>query len=152
MTRERIVKEQRKKRIPMGVTRLTMDIDAETKKRLKSEGKYFRWMNDEDTRIQQALAGGWEFVEASRQAISRNEEEQEDKRIKMHVGTQKNGEGLNAYLMSIKKEWRDEDQQTKEETNKQVDAAIRGGTQNVPHHGVDPEKGGITPKTINYKP
>jgi len=152
MTRERIVKEERKKRVPMGVQRMSMDLDDSTKQRLKSEGKKSRWVNDEDTRIQQALDGGYDFVEMSREAISRGEEEQEDKRIKMHVGKKSNGEGLTAYLMAIPIEFYNEDQRTKEEKNRQVDAAIRGGTIDVPHHGVGPAEGGIHAKHIKYKP
>jgi len=148
----------RTERIPVGVRKLKMNLDSETRKYLDSNGLVERWVNDEDhgQRLRDFQAGGYEFITSKgTEKVGDTKEKQESgAKIKKLVGTHRDGRPKYAYLMAIKKEWYEEDQQRKEEMhNKPIDDAIYGGTPlGVQHHGVDPSKGSTYKKNINYKP
>ena len=145
-------KEDRRKRNPLGVPRLKMNLDKETEQRLKAEGKMPRWINDTDTRIQDAMAGDYEFLTVDAK-VGDAQEEFEREKISKVVGRNKDGSPMRAYLMAIKEEFHQEDQQAKEEINKKVDDAIRGGSPSgLQHHGLDSSKGGSYVKSVDYKP
>jgi hypothetical protein len=136
----------RKKRTPFGQPKLALSIDAETSRKLESQNKVARWFNDTDDRIQRALDGGWEFLNAKVKVGT--EEEEQDNRIKKRVGRD-----LYAFLMAIPKKFYDEDQAAKEERNQMVDDAIRGGTPpGLNHHGIDGSRGSTSVKSVDYKP
>ena len=118
-------RRNKRKRTPFGVTSLKMDIDTETKERLKAEDKVPVWINDVDDRLEKAQRGDYEFVYAKEVG---GEEQSKTDAMSMRVGTTKYGQEINAYLMAIPQEYYDEDQELKEERNKQVDASIKGGT------------------------
>ena len=144
MTRTR--KKDRKKRVGFGVPHLSMTIDEKTQRRLEAEGKVAYWFNDKDNRIQRALESDYEFVTYDDVKVGTDEEVEEDRRIKKRVGR-----GVEAFLMAIPKEYYDEDQAAKEERNKMVDEAIRGGQP----PGVDTPNvagGGTYKGNISYKP
>lgn len=78
-------------------------------------GYDLRWFNDTPGRLQQALNGGWKFVE--RDEISRPDGNKvvdansaTDNRHSAIAGVLENNAPLNMYLMKIRKEWREEDQ------------------------------------------
>ena len=137
----------RRKRTPFGVQSLKLDIDDETKRRLEAEGKVPVWINDVGNRLQEARNGDYEFEHAAEVGG----EVKEDTRIMRRVGTTKFGEATNAYLMSIPKEYYDEDQDLKEEANRATDRAIKGGEPNGPL-GIDKNLGTATPSKVDYKP
>jgi hypothetical protein len=144
MTRART--NNRRKRVGFGVAKLKMNLDDDTMKRLNAEGKVPRWFNDKEDRIQRALESDYEFVTYDGVRVGDKEEGEDDRRIKKHVGR-----GVYAYLMAIPKEYYDEDQAAKEETNMMVDEAIRGGTP----PGVETPNvagGGTYKGNIQYKP
>jgi hypothetical protein len=150
-------RQDRKARVPFGVQRRKMTLDKATEARLKAEGKVPRWVNDDDhgSRLQQAQDGSYEFLTATgTEAVGDAQETQErDRRIKKLVGTHKDGSPKYAFLMAIDKELYDEDQAAKEQTNKMVDQAIKGGNPSgLGHHGISPDKGGTHVKTVDYTP
>ena len=146
---------ERKERVPFGVRRQKLSLDDETKTKLKAKGLEPRWVNDDAGRLEDAQAGGYEFVTASGEEKVGDAKESADKGRKMKklVGKHQDGSPKYAYLMGIKKKWYEEDQAKKEEANKMVDEAIQGGNPSgLAHHGVDPSKGSSYVKNINYKP
>jgi len=105
--------------------------------------------------LRRAQQAGYEFVTSvgTIKVGDSKEKQEEGAKIKKLVGTHKDGRPMYAYLMAIKKKWYEEDQAAKEEQNKLVDEAIRGGQPSgLQHHNVDPSKGGSYIKNINYKP
>ena len=147
MARPRRQETGRRKRNSFGTQRLKMDIDVETKRRIEAEGKVPVWINDVGNRLQEARNGDYEFEHAAEVGG----DEQADTRITRRVGTSKYGEAQNAYLMSIPKEYYDEDQDIKEEANRAVDLAIKGGEPNGPL-GIDKNLGTATASKVDYKP
>lgn len=130
----------RKKRVPFGVPKLQLSVDDTTRKKLISEKKEARWFKDDVNRIQRALEGGWDFVKHAK--VGDAEEEKV-----VHTGKG----GTVMYLMAIPKRFYDEDQEAKEEKNKMVDDAIRGG-QSANPHGVESTHGSSYVKGVDYKP
>jgi hypothetical protein len=79
--------------------------------------------------------------------------EDHNRKVRKLVGSNKDGSPLYSYLMAIKRDFYQEDQEKKEETNMMVDEAIRGGAApGTKNHGVPPEKGGSYIKNVNYTP
>jgi len=115
-----------RERIPMGVPTLQLD-------RPNIKGFFCRWFNDEPGRIERVLAAGYEFVnpeEAPGFGISEVTPGNSDlgTRISRVVGVSDTGTGpLRAYLMKIRQEWYDTDQQTKQAELDKLDVAIAGG-------------------------
>ena len=69
------------------------------------------------------------------------------------VGKHKDGKPKYAYGMVIKKKYYQENQDKKEEVNKMVDDAIKGG--NAPGtqaHNINPTHGGTNIKNVDYNP
>lgn len=87
--------------------------------------------NDEPGRIQTAIDGGWEFVQpqevgGTKDSVTSGNTDLGDK-VRFLVGTSEKGDGLYAYLLKIKQEWWEEDQNETQKRNDRVDDAIRGG-------------------------
>lgn len=140
-----------RERIPFGVPKRKMNIDADTAKRIA--GKVPRWINDTDTRVVEAQRGGYEFVEGEVKTGDAATKENKNRRVRKAVGKNADGSTRYAYLMAIDKEYYAEDQAEKEKTNKKVDDAIRGGQPNgLQHHGVNSSQGGVVVKNIEYNP
>ena len=116
-------------------------------------GYHLHIFNDEPGRIQTATDGGWEFVTPDevggvKDSVTSGNTDLGDK-VRFLVGTSEKGDGLYAYLMKIKEEWWQQDQDETQKRNDRVDDAIRGGV-NVAS-GTTTE-GFYTPKGgINYK-
>ena len=144
---------QRKERVPFGQARQKLNLGTELQKKLDSEGLRPYWFNDDDhgERLRDAQRGGYEFVTADgdEKVGDAKEVQERDRKIRKLVGTHKDGRPKYAYLMAIKKEWYEEDKEAKEENNRMVDDAIRGGTTpGLQHHNIDPSKGGTYKKNI----
>lgn len=80
-------------------------------------GYVYRVVNDLDDRVSQLENNGWEFVNASDTKVGDTRADNASS-----VGSKASvsvGQGVKAYVMRIKKDWYDEDQQAKQA---QVDA------------------------------
>ena len=97
----------------------------------KIEGYHLHILNDTPGRIQAALDGGYEFVRpeellsVKENVTSRNTDVGDKVRFLVNPSA-KEGEQY-GYLMKIKQEWFEEDQQALQEKNNQIDEAIRSG-------------------------
>jgi hypothetical protein len=139
-------KGRQSNRIPLGQHRRKMTVDPELKKRIEREGYVLRWINDDGkVRIQQAKEAGYTFVRADGlEKIGDSGDQNSDPggRISQIVGTCEDGSPMRAYLMAIKREWHEEDQQAKQQEVDQIDKAIREGrsapsdNQYVPREGI----------------
>jgi len=112
----------------------------------KKQGFVRRWVNDEGNRLEEMLDKGYTFVEDADAVIPTSDT---GSRKSQHVGTQKSGDGLRAYLMETPQEFYEEDQKEKaaqiEKTAQQTrrghiagDQGFRGKGQSVLY---DPSKG-----------
>lgn len=118
-------KEGRQRRVPLGAPELKLSVpQAEDDK-----DHVYRFINDTTGRLQRAVAGGWEYVEDSMFVGSGSEsgDSDADSRISRVVGKQANGEPLIAYLMKIKREWYEEDQDKKQSAIDEVENTIKHG-------------------------
>lgn len=112
--------EQRRasrQRLPFGIPRSKLSVYKEV------PGYHLHWVNDEAGRIYAAEQGGYEFVEPQEVGVDTQET-----RVKVLVGKTESGDGLFAYLMKIRQEWYEEDQ---EEIQSQIDSieyAMKKGT------------------------
>jgi hypothetical protein len=110
-------KPTRTKRVPFGAPRTKLDVANDI------PGYHLHWVNDEGGRISDAQQGGYEFVKPAEVGKDGKEDQ-----IKILVGKQDDGSGLYAYLMKIRMEWYEEDQQLALQAQDQFDDAIRKGT------------------------
>lgn len=123
-TEEKIVEQktpQRAKRVPFGVPKSKLEISQGI------PGYHLHWINDSPGRVHEAQAGGYEFVTPSEVGWEQDGTEQ---RVKKRVGLQEDGSAMNAYLMKIRQDWYEEDQQKIQAVQDQFDDAIRRGTLN----------------------
>lgn len=113
-----------KKRIPMSAPRQKMQVPD-------MQGFHLHWFNDDGGRVEQAEAGGYEFVydkEVSLNRVGATPANSDlGSKVSMVVGTTQHGQPMRAYLMKIKQEWFNEDQGIIDERNDLTDKAIRGG-------------------------
>lgn len=123
--------EARRKRVPFGSHRTKLQLSDEDATNFKQHGWTVRWVNDKDGRIQQALAGGYNFVtpeEAPSIGQYSLTKGSDDLNGKVSLVVSKGGgEPVNAFLMKIQTKYYDEDQATKEERNKGYDDALNAG-------------------------
>lgn len=122
--------EGKRVRVPFGARRSNLQLSEHEYQALSNAGYQVRWFNDADGRVERALAGGWEFVDPEH-ATSVGSFEigkgNSDLGGKVSKVVSRGEHVIRAYLMKIKKEYYDEDQQTKEEVNRRVDDALAGG-------------------------
>lgn len=114
-------------RVPFSANRKRLQIDE------KFDGFVTRWFNDQDDRIQRALAAGYEFVDRDdvKQVGDKdvaNGNTDMNSKVSRVVGRTAESQQIRAFLMKIRKEWYDADKAKKEETNRLVDEAVRAGT------------------------
>lgn len=124
--RDRERKEERKQRVPIGGRRTKLQLSEADMK--KHKGYVLRWVNDVAGRVQDALAGGYEFVtpdgatslgEGAIHEGNTDEGARVSKTVDKRIGTR-------AYLMRISEEWYQEDQEAKEQQLMAVDHALKG--------------------------
>lgn len=156
-SREASTSEERRTRQPLGVMRKKLSLDKKTRDMLKKEGLVPRMVNDDNhgERIRDAIAGGYDFISSDGELILGDTvvRKELNMRVRKTVGTNKDGSPKFAYLMAIRRDFYEEDQARKEEQNKMVDEAIRGGNPTgLKDHGVTPDKGGTNIKNIVYEP
>lgn len=122
--------EGRRVRVPMGARRSKLQLSDEEAKALDKAGYTTRWVNDRDGRVERALAGGYEFVKPEEATSVGNHEIAQgnsDLGGKVSKIVSRGDPIIRAFLMKIKKEYYEEDQQAKEEVNRRVDEALAGG-------------------------
>lgn len=133
---------RRKDRVPLGVARQKLAVP-------ERPGYKRRWINDDGSRLQQALAADYRYVEdPSIKVGDDNGNSSTDSRISRVVGKKKNGQEMRAYLMEISADLYREDQKAKQAEIDEVDRAIRkGGIRNdrgdmgyVPDGGIKIER------------
>ena len=136
-----------------GQRKMKMKLDSATEARLKSEGLRFRWVNDDEGRLDEAYQGDYDFLTADGTEQIGIEATDKGRRMRKLVGKHKDGTPKYAYGMVIKEQYYQENQDKKEEVNKMVDEAIKGGTApGTKKHGVDPSHGSTNIKEMNYNP
>lgn len=108
-------------RTPLG-QRNVMSVPAH----LMEEGYVYRIVNDKyrnaETRLKDAMAGGWEFVESDEKIGDARvgDASKIDSRVSRHVGN-----GVTGYLMRIRKDWYDSDQEAKQSRIDETEKAIK---------------------------
>lgn len=116
-------------RIPMSVPKQSLEVN-------EIPGYVMYWFADRPGRIQRAQAAGYEFVDPSEVTINNGgfandvlQSGNSDLGAKISVvgGRGDNGQAERLYLMKIKREWWEKDQEAVEVRNEAVAAAIRGG-------------------------
>lgn len=111
-------------------------------------GYHLHIMNDDKTRIQDALDNGYVFVKPeeveglSDNVVAKNGD-LGDSRIRFLVGSRDKGEPMYGYLMKIRQEWYEEDQAELQAKNNRIDAAIRNGKVTGDNPGFYVPQGGI---------
>src|SRR5690606_15043062 len=93
---------------------------------------YARWFNDQDGRLERAAEAGYEYVTpdevagvGDREVHSGNTDL--NSMVSRVVGRTDNNHPIRAFLMKIRRDWYEEDQQEKQQQNDLVDEAIRAG-------------------------
>lgn len=134
MTTERRSEQEKGKRVrvPMGARRLKLQLSDADQKAFEEAGLVCRWVNDADGRVERALAGGYEFArQEEARSVGAMELHQDNSDIggKVSKVVSRGEPIIRAYLMKIKKEFYDEDQEAKEEVNARVDEALAGAGQ-----------------------
>lgn len=121
-TRKQEREKQRKVRVPLGVPRSKLSAP-------QIQGYSTRWINDTVGRLQNAEAGGYEFVYERELDGQAGNTDLGDK-VSRIVGRNEDGSPLRAFLMKIKETWYREDQRTKQRKVDEIDTAIRRGKLN----------------------
>ncbi len=129
----------RAERIPLGAPQLKLATQ-------KIPGFVSRWINDKGSRVQQALQGGYYFVEKG-DTVARTTD-LGDSCISQIVGTKESGEPMSAYLMKIPEKWHREDQAAKKGRRDEIVAQIEGGTDEKGGPGQD---GRYLPKVLTNR-
>lgn len=124
--------EGKRVRVPFGSLRTKLQLSDEDRKAFEKAGYVCRWFNDQDGRIARAEAAGWEFVtqdEATSIGQGALHQGNTDLNSKVSKVVSRGKENVvSAILMKIKKQFYKEDQMAKEDINRRVDDALRGGT------------------------
>ena len=114
---------KRTTRVPLGAPRLKLTVPE------KSD-KVQRWVNDIDSRLDDAMEGGYTFApRIDNVGIKDVEPGNTDpgSRTSRKVGVKDDGDPLNAYLMEIDREDYETDQASKDSRMREVESAIRSG-------------------------
>lgn len=113
-----------RERIPFGVPRGKLGV-------LRGiPGYHLHWLNDVGSRIQEAIAGGYEFVMRDEVSLMPGvvpSNSELGDRVSRIVGAQEEGNPVRAYLMKIKEEWWQESQAAVQSQVDKTDRAIRKG-------------------------
>lgn len=109
-----------RKRTPLSGIRRKLSYDNQDKDYV------YRWVNDNDRRLQNAQEGGYEFVEKADRDDHAGDDDvtNENAGVGSAISKIVNRDGTKAYLMRIKKEWYEEDQREKQKIPDQIEAQI----------------------------
>ena len=124
------VEEAPRQRVPFGGRRQKLQLSDEDAKALDQAGWKPRWVNNKDGRIQQALAGGYEYVKKAEAPsigqFSLTGNKNMNGKVSMIV-SKGDGQPLEAFLMKIKKEFYQEDKIEKSKRNNELDQTLNSG-------------------------
>jgi hypothetical protein len=118
-TKGQVRKEGQRVRTPLGGMRLKLQLSDEDMAEFKRRRMVTRWVNDRDGRVEQALAGGYSYVDPKyakslgQSAILEGNTDEGSRVSK--VVTKGNDLVMRAFLMEIPKKLYDQDQQAKED-------------------------------------
>lgn len=123
--------EAPRKRVPMGGRRTKLQLSDEDAKFFKEHGWTLRWINDKDGRIQQAQAGGYNFVTPEEapsigQFGLGGKSNDLNGRVSMIV-SKGSDNPTEAFLMKIQTKYYEEDRIAKEKANQAFDEALNAG-------------------------
>ena len=133
MTQEDRVDAQAFRRIPMSAPQAKLATPS-------IPGFHLHWLNDVPGRINQAIAGGYEFVAPEETFVNdRNPGSPSvvsgssdlGSRVSVVVGSDDKGNEIRAYLMKIRNEWYEQDQQASQGRVDQIDNAMRQSKRNT---------------------
>jgi len=135
----------KRKRVRFGGSRQKLQLSEEDAKALKSKGFVARWVNDQDGRIERAIAGAWDFVNPD-EALSVGGGEIHQENSDLHGKVSKvvsmgTGPSIRAFLMKLPVKYYNEDQRAKEEQNALIDEALQAA-----EHGGQTIESGYTPR------
>ena len=137
--RPRQEKLARDKRVPLGRQVTKLNVEG------KNPNRVYRHVNDDGGRLQQAQSGGYRFESDDSLKMGEGEDPNVDigSAICQRVGTKVDGTALMGYLMSIDKDWYNEDQAEKMAKIDELDKRIqRGENENtLGQHGYIPDDG-----------
>jgi hypothetical protein len=125
--------------------------EAKINVREQIPGYHLHVFTDANSRIQEALDSGYEFVRpnevggVSENVVSRNGDLGE--RIRFLVNPHSEGTEQYGYLMKIRQEWFEEDQAEIQAKNNRIDAAVRKGKITGENSGFYSPTGGIKLQT-----
>jgi hypothetical protein len=128
----------RKKRVPLGVPRLRLQVNARS-------GYKRRWINDKGGRLTQAMEGGYSLV--ARDGAEFTEEDAANRNESLNDAMSKtvNSDGTKAYLMEIPISWHTADQAEKAKNINETENGLRVGADTHGKPGADgryvPEEG-----------
>jgi hypothetical protein len=123
-SRNEAKREERAERVPLGIKRKKLDVAN------RDPGFVYRWINDIGGRLIDAERGGYEFVTSDAkagQADVANRNSSVGDRMSKIVGKNDSGHPITAFLMRIRKEWYDADQNAKKARLAATDAALKRG-------------------------
>ena len=110
----------RKKRRPLGVSRLKLEVHD------KDPNYVYRFVSDRDNRVNDAIAGGYEMAPEMDVGHDREGNSDPGTGSSKVVGSD-DGNPIIGHLMRIKRKWYEEDQAEKEKALAKKDKAIAGG-------------------------
>lgn len=116
-------KRERPQRMPFGSPRQKLSVRP-------IEGFHLHWVNDSPGRVDEATAGGYEFVGENEIAVAGQARQSSDlgTRVKRLVGRGEDGNAQFAYLMKIPLEWYEQDQKVIQDRVDSVDNMIKRGS------------------------
>lgn len=132
-TREEGVKQ----RVPFGGHRARLELSELDRKGFEERGMVPRYINDQDGRIERALAGGYHFVKpehAGSLGADAMHKGNTDLGTRVSKVVSRGEPVIRAFLMEISKEFYEQDQAEKEKVNARVDEALGRGTVGSPEH------------------
>jgi len=96
----------------------------------KDPNYQYRYINDNEGRLQKAIDGDYEFVNGVQPGDKEvGIDAGVDSRVSVPAGTREDGSPMRAYLMRIPRKFYEEDQKEKEKTHKAIDDAIQHGNE-----------------------
>lgn len=116
----------RKRRVPLGRNRQRLRVDP----KVIPKGKVARWINDEESRLQEAREAGYEFLNDPTATVGEGPEDGRDQMsgfIRTKVGTDRQNNPMYGYLMVIDEALYQADQRDKEKDLDLVEDALRRG-------------------------
>lgn len=132
----RKVEEGRRRRSMSGGTQ-KLSLPEHITQAMWEKGFRLYWMRDDPGRLEAAKEAGYEFVKADEVAvndfITPGNGDLGTNVSRASGDTREGGQAVRMYLMKIKREWYDEDQQDLANMNERIDAILkRGVTQDKP--------------------